>query len=179
MANQARFDTHLHHVLWWRVHAQMQTMTALYRSPSAFYSTYTCLIFDLLKFAANRDCGNLKIYCPKNDKCLNKSVQCDGKKDCDDWSDEAHCGKRNARAYQLFTHLTCAQFSWVTLNGFSTSSGIIHLCIRVCVNHCRRQDCIEGHDKRSLLWRVTLNTASIVVCLASVVLDNLQYTVVS
>lgn len=67
----------------------------------------------MCKFAANRGCGNLQIYCPKNNKCLNKSLQCDGKKDCDDWSDEAHCGKRDARA--CHTHHTALPFVHLSL----------------------------------------------------------------
>ena len=47
----------------------------------------------LLVFAANRNCGHFQIYCLADGKCLNKTLQCNGKSDCTDGSDESHCGK--------------------------------------------------------------------------------------
>ena len=49
------------------------------------------LLFD---FSANQ-CDNLHIYCPATRQCLNKTLQCNKKQDCPDWSDEANCGRIN------------------------------------------------------------------------------------
>lgn len=59
----------------------------------------THAIINLLTFAANSNCDYTQVYCRSTGKCLDKSVQCNGKPDCDDWSDEAHCSKYPVPCY--------------------------------------------------------------------------------
>lgn len=52
-----------------------------------------CLVKTTL-FTAAYQCMEEQYKCPNSPKCLSLTAVCDGRKDCDDGSDEKDCGKR-------------------------------------------------------------------------------------